>query len=38
MTKRGMDDYFEMMTNPRMIAWSIVLGLAIVTAIVAYDA
>ena len=36
MTKKGMDDYFEMMCNPRIFAWSIVLGLAIVTAIVAY--
>jgi len=37
MTKRSADQFFTMMTNPRLVAWTVVLTIAIVTAIVVIE-
>ena len=33
MTKRSADQFFTMMSNARLMAWTVVLAIAIVTAI-----
>ena len=37
MTKRSADQFFTMMSNPRLMAWTFVLALAIATAIVVIE-